>query len=72
MMVRNDTCLVTDVVINVLQTVLSQKLVAGFERYLDYGAKFGELFRSVILDVGDAFEVRYKLLRDNLPCCEPK
>ena len=40
-MVHNDTCLATDVKIN-----------AGFERYLNYGGKFCELFCSPILNVG--------------------
>lgn len=66
-MVGDNTSLITDVVVDVLQAILAEELVSGFERNLDDCAELGELFGGIVLDVCDAFKVGDELLGDGLP-----
>lgn len=68
--IGNDARLVADIVVDVLQTVFAQELIAGLEGDLDDGAEFGEFFGGVVLDIGNALKVSDKLLGDSLPGSE--
>ena len=68
--VSNDTGLVTDAVVDVLDTVFTEELVALAEGDLDDTAELGELLGGVVLDVGNTLKVADKLLGDVLPACE--
>lgn len=58
MLVGNDTCLVSNVVVDVLKTAFAQELVSGAEGDLDNAGKLGKLFGGVGLDVGDALQIK--------------
>ncbi len=67
--ISDDTGLVADAVVDVLDTVLTEELVALTEGDLDDTTELGELLGSVVLDVGDTLEVADELLGDVLPAC---
>lgn len=71
MVVSNDTGLVTDSVVDVLDTVLAEELVALAEGDLDDTTELSELLGSVVLDVGNTLKVADELLGDVLPACQP-
>ncbi len=67
--VGDDAGLVADAVVDVLDAVLAEELVALAEGDLDDAAELGELLCGVVLDVGDALKVADELLGDVLPAC---
>jgi hypothetical protein len=67
--VGDDAGLVADAVVDVLDAVLAEELVALSEGDLDDAAELGELLCGVVLDVGDALKVADELLGDVLPAC---
>lgn len=67
--VRNSAGLLADTVENVLETVLTEELVALAEWHLDNTTELGHLLGRVVLNVGDALKVRDEHLDDVLPAC---
>jgi hypothetical protein len=65
--VCNDARLVADRVVDILDTVLAEELVALAEGDLDDTAELGEFFGSVVLDIGNALKVGNQLLDNVLP-----
>ncbi len=70
--VSNDTGLFADAVVDVLDTVLAEELVALTEGDLDDTTELGKLLGGVVLDVGDTLEVADELLGDVLPACSER
>lgn len=65
--VCNDARLVADAVVNVLDAVFAEELVALAKGDLDDASELGEFLGSVVLNVGNAFKVGNQLLDNVLP-----
>ena len=65
--ISDHASLVADAVVNVLDAILAEELVALAERNLDDTSKLGELLGGVVLNVGDSLKVADQLLGDVLP-----
>lgn len=69
-MVSDDTGLVADAVVDVLDTVFAEELVALAEGDLNDTTELGQLLGGVVLDIGNTLEVADELLCDVLPASE--
>lgn len=70
-MVSDDAGLVSDVIVNILESFFTKELISRFKRNLDDGTKFSKFFGSIVLYVSDALKVGNELFGDGLPSGEP-